>query len=103
MDYTLDLEHMVSALKKADTRPIIPEFIETEGERYIFENVVLKYISKKPVHVGDIDFDAFDEDDIVSLIDDKSEFIEEKLGALHRIVDVFSKMPAKATRERKFF
>jgi hypothetical protein len=31
----------------------VPEFIETEGERYIFENVLLKYISKEPVHVGD--------------------------------------------------
>lgn len=103
MEYTLDLEHMVSALKKADTVPEVPDFIETEGEKYIFDNVIAKYISKQPIYVGDIDFDAFDEDDIVSLIDDKSELIEGRINSLHNIVNTFAQMPAKVAAERKYF
>ena len=62
MEYTLDLGRMVSALKKADSESSVPKFIETEGEKYIYDNVIAKYMSKQPIYVGDIDFDAFEED-----------------------------------------
>ena len=38
MEYTLDLGRMVSALKKADSESSVPKFIETEGEKYIYDN-----------------------------------------------------------------
>lgn len=103
MEYTLDLKDMVSALKQADPRPITPEFIETEGKKYIYDNVIMKYISKRPIHVGDIDFDAFDEEDITTLIDNKSDFIVVQLCALHNIVNTFAEMPATVTTVRKYF
>mgnify|MGYP000566972727 CR=1 FL=1 len=103
MEYTLDLGRMVSALKKADTVPEIPDFIESEGEKYIYDNVIMKYISKQPIYVGDIDFDAFDEDDITTLIDNKSDFIEGQFCTLHNIVNTFAEMPAMVTTVRKYF
>lgn len=103
MEYTLDLGRMVSALKNAETVPEEPDFIETEGERYIFDNVIFKYISKRPIYVGDIDFDAFNEDDITAIIDDKSEFIEDRINTLHNIVNTFAEMPARVTTSRRYF
>ena len=103
MEYTLDLGRMVSALKKADTVPEIPDFIESEGEKYIYDNVIMKYISKQPIYVGDIDFDAFDEDDITTLIDNKSDFIKGQFCTLHNIVNTFAEMPAMVTTVRKYF
>lgn len=103
MEYTLDLGRMVSALKNADTVPETPDFIETEGERYIFDNVIFKYISKRPIYVGDIDFDAFNENDITAIIDDKSEFIEDRINTLHNIVNTFAEMPARVTTSRRYF
>ena len=103
MEYTLDLGRMVSALKKADSESSVPKFIETEGEKYIYDNVIAKYMSKQPIHVGDIDFDAFDEDDITTLIDDKSELIEGRINTLHNIVNTFAEMPARVTTSRRYF
>ena len=103
MEYTLDLGRMVSALKKADAVSDVPDFIETEGERYIFDKVIFKYISKQPIYVGNIDFDAFDEDDITTLIDDKCELIEDRINSLHNIVNTFAEMPARVTTARRYF
>ena len=94
---------MVSALKKADSESSVPKFIETEGEKYIYDKVIFKYISKQPIYVGDIDFDAFDEDDITTLIDDKSELIEDRINTLHNIVNNFAEMPARVTTARRYF
>ena len=103
MEYTLDLRRMVSALKKADSESSVPKFIETEGEKYIYDNVIAKYMSNQPIYVGDIDFDAFDEDDITTLIDDKSELIEDRINTLHNIVNTFAEMPARVTTARRYF
>jgi len=103
MEYTLDLRRMVSALKKADSESSVPKFIETEGEKYIYDNVIAKYMSNQPIHVGDIDFDAFEEDDITTLIDDKMEFVDGQICTLHNIVNTFAEMPAKVLTTRKYF
>ena len=76
---------------------------ETEGEKYIFDKVIFKYISKQPIYVGDIDFDAFDEDDITTLIDDKCELIESRINTLHNIVNTFAEMPARVTTSKRYF
>lgn len=103
MEYTLDLKRMVSALKKADSYSEVLSFIETDGERYIYDNVISKYMAKQPIYVGDIDFDAFDEDDITTLIDDKMDFVDGQICTLHNIVTTFAEMPAKVTTARKYF
>ena len=102
MEYKLDISHLRASLKRADAQPDVPDYIETEGERYIFDHIIKRHTAGKPIFVGDIDLDAFDEDDIVSLIDDKADAIDAHYSSVARIVAIFAETPAKATSKRFF-
>ena len=102
MDYKLDLPQLRASLKRADAQPTVPDFIETAGERYIYDHIITRHTAGEPIHVGDIDLDAFDEDDIVSLIDDKSDAIDAHFSSVAHIVTTFAEAPAKTTT-RQFF
>ena len=102
MDYKLDLPHLRASLKRANTQPTVPDFIETAGERYIFDHIIKRHTAGKPIFVGDIDLDAFDEDDIVSLFDDKADAIDAHFSSVAHIVTTFTETPAK-TAARRFF
>lgn len=102
MDYKLDISHLRTSLKRADAQPAVPDYIETEGERYIFDHIIKRHTAGEPIFVGDIDLDAFDEDDIVSLIDDKSDAIDAHFSSVAHIVTTFTETPAK-TAARRFF
>ena len=102
MDYKLDLPQLRASLKRANAQPTVPDFIETAGERYIYDHIITRHTAGEPIHVGDIDLDAFDEDDIVSLIDDKSDAIDAHFSSVAHIVTTFAETPAK-TAARRFF
>lgn len=102
MDYNLDLPQLRASLKRADAQPAVPDFIETAGEQYIYDHIITRHTAGEPIHVDDIDLDAFDEDDIVSLIDDKSDAIDAHFSSVAHIVTTFAETPAK-TAARRFF
>ena len=102
MDYKLDIPHLRASLKHADAQPTVPDFIETAGEQYIYDHIIARHTAGEPIYVGSIDLDAFDEDDIVSLIDDKSDAIDAHFSSVARIVTTFAETPAK-TAARRFF
>ena len=102
MDYEIDLKKLVSCLKKDKSQPV-PEYIETDGERYIFENVIQKFASNSDITMDEIDLDAFEEDDITTLIDDKSDFIEDTICTVYNLVKTFSDMTPARTKTRQFF
>lgn len=103
MEYKIDLKKMIASMRAAEATDPEPEFIETFGELYIYENIIRKDINDEPVFVCDIDFDEFDEDDITNLIDYKIPYIEDKFSRVGKIVNVFMKTPAKPLMSRKFF
>ena len=102
MDYKLDLPHLRASLKRANAQPTVPDFIETAGERYIYDYIITRHTAGEKIYVGSIDLDAFDEDDIVSLIDDKADAIDAHYSSVARIVAIFAETPAKATAQRFF-
>ena len=103
MEYKVDLTKMIASMRNAEDTGLEPEFIETVGELYIYENIIQKDIKDEPIVVRDINFDEFDEDDITELIDNKMPYIEDKLDRIGKVVKVFMKMPAKSLMARKFF
>ena len=102
MDYKLDLPHLRASLKRADAQPTVPDFIETAGERDIYDHIITRHTAGEPIYVGSIDLDAFNEDDIVSLIDDKSDIIDAHFSSVAHIVTTFAETPA-TTAARRFF
>ncbi len=103
MDYKLDLKEMVKSFKKAAPDNGVLEFIETEGEQYIFENIFTKLSNGERLRISDIDFDAFDEDDITDIIDYKIDKMENKLRGSINIANIFITTPPLAVKSRRFF
>ena len=103
MDYTMDLGSFVSDLKSLQHYDGIPSFIDTYGEKYIFDEIVKRCIAQRPIRVEDIDFEAFDEDDIVSIIDDKKQDINDEFFSAMSIVDTFENKRAIPVQGRRFF
>lgn len=69
----------------------------------IYENVIKKSIANQPIYVGELDFDAFDEDDILALIEDKFDNFNNGFSTLQHIISVISNMSAKPVKAKKFF
>ena len=104
MKYVMDLKSLCAALRKSDRCPVFAdELCEAEGEKYLYENVVQNILFKRPIRICDIDFDAFDEDDIVDLIDNKTEYLEEHFRFTDELVKCFENSSALAVQSRRFF
>ena len=100
----LDINKFVSELKQADdATDEVPYYIYTDGEEYIYDTVIQKCISGEMLYASDIDFNAFDEVDIVNLIDDKREEICEDIYLVGDIINTIEKTPALTAANRKFF
>ena len=64
MSMELDVNNFVSALKMAyDATGEVPYYIYTDGEEYLYREVIKKCISGEALYASDIDFEAFDEDE----------------------------------------
>ena len=104
MSMELDVNNFVSALKMAyDATGEVPYYIYTDGEEYLYREVIKKCISGEALYASDIDFEAFDEEEIVSLIDDRGEEIYNDIYLVSNIIDTIEKSPALTVANRKFF
>lgn len=103
MELVLDVSRLCTELRNASEDDGVRDFCETPGERYLYENVVKKCISGEELRYRDIDFDAFDEDDIVNIIDEKDEAIDADLCAAFHFVKAFEECKALTAKTRRFF
>ena len=104
MEYNVDLQKLCNGLHNCEQGRIFSdEQIQTPGGHYLYEQILPKLLYDDPLLVGDIDFDAFDEDDIVDLIDNHSETWEKQFKLIQHIEAVLAKSPALQTSSRKFF
>ena len=104
MSMGLDVNNFVSALKSAyDATDDVPYYIYTDGEAYIYNEIIKKSISGETIFVSDIDLEAFDEEEIVCLIDDRGEVIYNDIYMVSNLIDIIEKSPALTATNRKFF
>ncbi len=103
MELQLDLKGFCSALRRSETETFADSLCTTSGQRYLFENVIQKLVTDIPLRICDIDFDAFDEEDIVDLIDNKRQKLDEHMRGAFVIAEKFQKSKALTAVKRKFF
>lgn len=103
MEYEIDLSNFCSAIRESEEFDFVGRLCDTPGERYLYDNVLQKLVSDVPVRMCDIDFDAFDEDDIIEMIDSKSDDIDQSLRGASLIINNFCDSPALNAKTRKFF
>ena len=103
MELQLDLTGFCSALRRSETETFADSLCTTPGQRYLLENVIHKFVTDTPVRICDIDFDAFDEEDIVDFIDNKGQEIDEHMCGAFVIAEKFQTSSALTTTKRKFF
>lgn len=103
MEFVFDLNRLCSELKKVDEDVGAREFCKTSGERYLYNNVVKPCVSGVELRFRDIDFDAFDEDDIANIIDERDEEIDMELCMVQRLVEAFANSSVRTSKKKKFF
>ena len=103
MELKIDIKKLCENLSDADENNMTERICETDGERYLYENVVKPCVTGTLLRKCDIDFSAFSEDDIVSIIDYKSEMINDALFTVANVADVFGKSKALTVSEHRFF
>ncbi len=103
MELSLDLGKFITAVKNAEADTGKCDLIETEGEQYVFENIFKRFLKNEKVKVSDIDFDAFEEDDITLIVDDKFRKLENVAQGGRVIAEFFVKAAPAVTRTRGFF
>lgn len=101
MEYTLDIKKMISLFKEAENKEH-DIFLDTSGEEYLF-NILKRYYESDNILFGDIDMNSFDEDDIISLIDDKSYVLENRFRGAYKICRNFDEAAPKTLLTKKFF
>lgn len=103
MEFAIDLNKMTQSMKMADADTGELDLIETEGEQYIVDNIFKKLLNERAVRVSDIDFDAFEEDDIVNIIDNKLYSLENRFRGVEKIAKFFMGAPPITLSSRQFF
>lgn len=103
MELQLDLTGFCSALRKSESGSFTEKLCDTPGQRYLLENVIHKFVTDTPVRICDIDFNAFDEEDIVDFIDNKEQKIDEHMRGAFVIAKEFQESRALTAVKRRFF
>lgn len=101
-EYSIDLKKMCAALKQCDESNAKPLW-DTDGEEYLFKHIVPKCVFNQPLLISDIDFSAFNEDDIVNIVDNKSNLIDGAFHAVNTILESFSESSALSLNSKRFF
>ena len=65
----LDMRQFCAKVKQLPERVCRNMFAETPGEKYIYDIAVKAALEERNILFGSIDFEQFDEDDIVNFID----------------------------------
>ena len=99
----INLNNFCDALIKSDGQTDAEDICETDGEQYLYDNIIPKFIAGIPVYMSDIDFSAFTEDDIIDLTDNKAYEIFNRLQDSFQIAAGFMKAKPVAAVKRKFF
>lgn len=99
----INLNNFCNALIKGDRQTDAEDICETDGEQYLYDNIISKFIAGIPVYMSDIDFSAFTEDDIIDLTDNKAYEIFNCMRGSFKIADGFMKAKPVAAVKRKFF
>lgn len=103
MELKINIKNLCKNLANADEGNDMECICDTDGCRYLYENVVKPCITGIPLRICDIDFSAFEEDDIVNLIDNKSEMIDNALCTVSRVVNAFCESKALVVSKNKYF
>ena len=73
----------------------------TSGERYLLDGILKKWIENGKITVGEIDYDAFDSDDVLSII--KNDRLDGNNTILFRFVETIEKSIPMCNSAKKFF
>lgn len=104
MKISLDTKKLCTELKCCDaTTDSIPKHWNSDGEKYLYENIVRKCVYGIPFTVADIDFSAFDEDDIVDIIDNQEDEVEKLFFTVAKISEIFEKSKPLVSNTKRFF
>lgn len=103
MELVLDVSRLCTELHNISEDDGVRDFCDTPGEQYLYENVVKKCVTGEELRYCDIDFDAFDEDDIVNIIDEKDDAIDADLCAALNFVKAFEGSEALTSKTKRFF
>lgn len=102
MEYQIDLNRFCREIRSDRKDNLLDEIYETSGEKYL-EKMLQKFAVGIPVRICEIDFSAFDEDDIVDLIDNKGREIDDLFCAFERIAEGFINCKPMAAKTKRFF
>lgn len=94
----LDLKLLSIRFSQAEDEPPVP----TDGvNEYLLEQILLPSMSDSGVYLRDIDFDAFDMDD-VSVLEQYYDDLYKAGGKLKQLIETVRKVPPEARKARVF-
>lgn len=94
----LDLKLLSIRFSQEKDEPPVP----TDGvNEYLLEQILLPSMSDKDIHLRDIDFDAFDMDD-VSVLEQYYDDLYKAGGKLKQLIETVRKVPPEARKARVF-
>ena len=100
-DFTEEMVNRILLFQGNILEQIYEEWIGTD---YSHQDACLLYTSSGvELRFRDIDFDAFDEDDIANIIDERDEEIDMELCTVQRLVESFANGSALSAKKKKFF
>ena len=104
MNGTVNLKRFCNTLRQCEEHKTGHEALfDTAGKRYLMERVLPSLVFGRPLRVRDLNLDAFDEDDIVDLIDYRSDELDVYFCLVGRLVACFQNSEAVTARQAKFF
>lgn len=98
MSMKLNLKLLATRFFQAKDEPLAPE----DGvNRYLLEHVLRPNLNGEILSLGDIDFDAFDAED-VSKLEDYYGRLEQSARALHQFAQTVDRVPPAPDQTRMF-
>ena len=95
---TLDLKLLSMRFSQMKDEPPVP----TDGvNQYLLEKILLPCMNNDTVYLRDIDYEAFDEEDI-DLLERYYSDLSKASGKLHQFMDTVRRLPPEAQKTRTF-
>ncbi len=79
------------------------DIFNTPGKKYLHEKVIKPIMNRMMLMLGEIDFDAFTENDITEIIDDDETEIIRSFSLLEHIVEKITEAKPLVTKKKIFF
>ncbi len=101
MRIKIDMEKFINFIQNSGTQENKEEEKLTNGERYLLHHILPKWMKGGDLTVGEIDYDAFDSEDVLSIIkNDKYDIYHSKLSSFVNAIEASKPVCDSA---RKFF